>query len=182
MRCFILIIVEIIAMAAAGPVPLDLLFASDFEDLGGSTYLESLYDPLSGESMMDTNNLFSSSDPSNSNGLLYAEMVAGDLPATDQENSLSESYLLDQGDFPVENDLFGQFSLEEFDSDCIPDVMQGIGKIRLGRSCPDLKEAKKSEQKVCVKERSQVCCCTGGNLAGVYNTGCVACMHSSFFA
>lgn len=181
MRCSILITVAIIAMAAAGPVPPDLLFASGLEGPGDSTYSESLFDPLYGESMVDSNDLFSSSAPSNSNDLLFAEMLPGNMPTTDQENSLNEPFLFDPGNIPAENDLFGQFSQGQADGDCTSDVMQGFGKLRLGRSCSDLKETKRPKHQLCVKDRSQICCCSSQGLVGVYNTGCEACMHSSLF-
>lgn len=175
----VLLLVGIFALAAASPVPLGQLFASDFNDPGDSPYTETLLDPLSGGAMMDTNDLFSSSASSNPSDLLYTETMPGDMAAAGQATVLSEPDSFNQVNYPVENDLFGQLNQGEADSDCIPDVIQGIGKIRLGRSCSGLKEDKKSEQVTCMKQRS-LCCCSGRGLGGVYDAGCEPRTHPSY--
>lgn len=180
MRCVGVILVETIAWAAASPVALDQLFSDDVHDLGNSPSAEPLFDSFYSEPTMNTNDLFSSPVSSNpSDSLLYTEMTPGDvdvatsgLPTTLPSEQLNSFF--DQDDNSIANDdLFGQLSQGEADSGCIPDVMiRGVGKVRLGRSCSELKEDKKSEPKTCVKERSQLCCCSTRGLDGVFNLGC----------
>ena len=189
MRCVNMFLVESFALAAANPVLLDQLFSSDTQDLGNSPSTESLFDPLYSEDAISTSDLFSSpvsSDPSDS--LLYTEMTPGDTAAAnfnlDTTFSSEPSDLLFDGvDNSIGNDdSFAQLSQGEAGSDCVPDVMsRGIGKIRLGRSCSELKEDKNSGPKTCVKERSQLCCCSGLGLSGAYNLFCNARTHTLFF-
>ena len=208
MRWFISVLVEIVALVAASPVSLDQLFASDFNDLGTSPFTESLFDPfysdindlgsppftesqfdpLYSDAMMNTNDIFSSPVSSNpSDSLFFTETTPGDMaamvsnPATIMPSE-SPDLLFDQDEYPfISDDLFGQFSQGEPDSDCIPDLMmRGIGKIRLGRSCSELKEEKKSSLKTCVKERSQLCCCSTRGIDGVYNLGCKGSTRTAF--
>lgn len=187
MRCLDVVLIEIFALAAANPVSLvsrDQLFSSDLQDLGNSPSTESLFDPLYSEDAMNTNDLFSSavsSDPNDS--LLYTDMEPGNVAAaiSDSGTTLPDEpldSLFDQDGYSIENDgLFAQFSQGEADNDCIPDVTtRGIGKMRLGRSCSKLKEAK-----TCDKSRSQLCCCSGRGLTGVFNLGCNASTYISFF-
>lgn len=190
MRCVNIFLVESFALAAANPVLLDQLFSSDAQDLGNSPSTGSLFDPLYIEDAMSTSDLFSSPVSSDlSDSLLYTEIMPGDTAAANLNLDTTFSseplgLLFDGVDNSIGNDdPFAQLSQGEAGSDCIPDVLsRGIGKIRLGRSCSELKEDKKSRPKTCIKERSELCCCSGLGVDGAYNLFCNARTHTRPFS
>lgn len=189
MRFVDFIVIKIFALAAANPVSLDPLFSSDVPDLGNSPSTESLFDPLYSEDTMNTNDLFSSaasSDPGDS--LLYTDMALGNVATATSSLDTTildepSDVLFDQDNYSIggNDDLSAQFSQGEADNECIPDITtRGIGKMRLGRSCSELKEDKKSAPKTCDKSRSQLCCCSGRGVDGAFNLGCISSTHISF--
>lgn len=178
MRFVVVILIEIFALTAANPVSLDPLFSSDLQDLGNSPSMESLFDPLYSEDTINTNDLFSSAlSPDPNDSLLYTDVAPVNVATATSslDTTLSDEpsgLLLDQ------DDLFAEFDQGVTSSDCVPEITtRGISKIRLGRSCSELKEDKKSEPKICDKSRPALCCCTAGGVTGAFNLGCISSTH-----
>lgn len=181
MASIVLILVEAISLVIASPVPQDLFFADSLQDSGASLYPDSVFDPLYWSTATDSNR-----DPSNPDGFLYMEMTPGEMATSDQATLWKQPDLFNPENLLANSNIVGQINqpntaeipdLDAAENDCLSDVSQVIGIIRLRRSCPDLKQ-NKPQKNICTKNRAQLACCTEIGIEGVYNYGCTPCMHS----
>ena len=181
MRGIALLFVQIAALTVAGPIPEDLLFASEPQDLGNSPYYsDMLSDPVDGGSLLDGNDMFSSSALSSPSDPFYTETLPGDVASADEATLPSEpGSSFDQGSYVVDNnDFFGALDPGGTDGDCIPDLTLGLGKSRMRRSCSNLKEDKQTEGSICRMKPTKLSCCSQRGISGVFDLGCQTCMHS----